>query len=181
MDLMPYVDELRRQLLVAAEAGDGETRLIAERLSAALEPSARLTLLEALSAAMDEVTRDLAPGSVEVRLRGRRIDFIVTSPGFGDDEQGGTGPVPLHPGEASEGGRAPVGDHGAEADEGGTARITLRLPERLKPRVEDAARREGLSVNAWLVRAVSAALDGGGPRPDTRARQVGRGYTGWVR
>lgn len=181
MDLMPYVDELRRQLLVAAEAGDGDTRAIAERLSAALEPSARLTLLDALSAAMDEVTRDLAPGSVEVRLRGRQVDFIVTSPEFEEVDRGGVGPAPVHPGETGEAGRAPAGPYGTEPDEGGTARITLRLPERLKPRVEEAARSEGLSVNAWLVRAVAASLDGGGPRPDTRARQVGRGYTGWVR
>ncbi|MFC4565688.1 histidine kinase [Nocardiopsis mangrovi] len=181
MDLMPYVDELRRQLLVAAEAGDEDTRVIAERLSAALEPAARLTLLDALSAAVDEITRDLAPGSVEVRLRGRQTDFIVTSPEF-DAADDGTLPMPsAHQGDAGEAGRAAAGAHPAESEDGGTSRITLRMPDRLKPRVEEAARNEGLSVNAWLVRAVAASLDSGRRRTDTRARQVGRGYTGWVR
>nr|WP_159941609.1 histidine kinase [Nocardiopsis sp. FR6] len=174
---MPYVDELRRQLMVAAEAGDEDTRATAERLSAALESAARLTLLEALSAAADEITRDLAPGSVELRLRGRQPDFIVTSPEFDDVDEGGiTTPHP-HLGDAGEpGGQLRAGD-----EDGGTSRITLRLPDRLKPRVEEAARAEGLSVNAWLVRAVGAALDGGRRRPEGRARQVGRGYTGWAR
>ncbi|MFW5415305.1 histidine kinase [Nocardiopsis sp. CNT-189] len=169
---MPYVDELRRQLMVAAEAGDEETRVIAERLSAALEPASRLTLLDALSAAADEITRDLAPGSVEVRLRGRQTDFIVTSPDFDDAPDDGIAASPLPPGNT-----APR----PEAEEGGTSRITLRLPDRFKPQVEEAARAEGLSVNAWLVRAVAASLDGGGRRPGARTHQVGRGYTGWVR
>ncbi|WP_026120821.1 toxin-antitoxin system HicB family antitoxin [Nocardiopsis potens] len=172
MDLMPYVDELRRQLLAAAEAGDEETRVIAERLGTALEPASRLALLDALSAAADEITRDLAPGSVEVRLRGRQTDFIVTSPDFGDAPDDGIATPPPPPEEA-----APR----PEAEEGGTSRITLRLPDRLKPRVEEAARAEGLSVNAWLVRAVSGAVEGGRRRPEPRTHQVGRGYTGWVR
>ena len=180
MDLMPYVDELRRQLLVAAEAGDEDTRVIAERLTAALEPAARLTLLDTLSAAADEITRDLAPGSVEVRLRGRQTDFIVTSPDFGDvTESGPTSPA--HQGDADEDHRALAEHLRSGAEEGGTSRITLRMPDRLKPLVEEAARAEGLSVNAWLVRAVANSLDTGRRRPDTRARQVGRGYTGWVR
>ena len=69
MDLMPYVENLRRQLAVAAEAGGPDARALAERLTGALESAARLALLEALSAAADEITRDLAPGSVDVRLR----------------------------------------------------------------------------------------------------------------
>src|SRR5437899_8461206 len=80
MDLTPYIDNLRRELAVAAEAGGEAARPLAERLSAALESATRLALLEALSAAADEITTDLAPGSVEVRLRGRDPDFIVTPP-----------------------------------------------------------------------------------------------------
>ena len=71
MDLGVYVENLRRELAVAADAGGDEARALAERLVAPLESSIRLTLLEALSAAADEITRDLAPGSVQVRLRGR--------------------------------------------------------------------------------------------------------------
>ncbi len=70
----------------------------------------------------------------------------------------------------------------ADADEGGTARVNLRLPAHLKARAEEAASREGLSVNAWLVRAVSAAVDGGArPRTTEKTRTVGQSFTGWVR
>ena len=71
----------------------------------------------------------------------------------------------------------------ADADDGAMARINLRLPAHLKARAEDAATAEGLSVNAWLVRAVSTALDGGQrASPPARGRDKGsRGLTGWVR
>ncbi|GAA1277078.1 hypothetical protein GCM10009677_33760 [Sphaerisporangium rubeum] len=174
MDLMPYVEKLRRELAVAAEAGGPEARALTERLVAALESATRLTLLEALSAAADEITSDLAPGSVEVRLRGGDPAFVVTPPQ----------PV------ASTGGGEPVQDAMPApaavpyAEEGGTARMTLRLPEHLKVRVEEAATRQGLSVNAFLVRAISAAFEpGAAPRPAERPQppQGGRSYTGWVR
>ncbi len=79
MDLTPYVDEFRHELAVAADAGGAEARALAQRLTAPLETAARLTLLNALSAAMGEVTRDLAPGcSVSVQLRGLEPEFVVT-------------------------------------------------------------------------------------------------------
>ncbi|MEQ6022293.1 hypothetical protein SOM70_06895 [Streptomyces salinarius] len=172
MDLTPYVDTLRRELAVAAEAGGDEARELAERLIAPLESATRLTLLNVLSAAMDEITRELAPGSVDVRLRGLEPDFVVTPPPTG----GGGTAEPAAPVETL---KAPAP---ADADEGGTARVNLRLPAHLKTRAEEAASREGLSVNAWLVRAVSAAVDGGGtPRTPERARNVGQSFTGWVR
>ena len=77
MDLTPYVENLRNELAVAAEAGGDDARALAERLTAPLESAVRLTLLDALSAAADEITRDLAPGSVEVRLRGGEPEFVV--------------------------------------------------------------------------------------------------------
>ncbi len=80
VDLSYYVNELRTQLLVAAEAGGDEARQLAERLVAPLQSATRLMLLEALSAAAGEITTDLAPGSVEVRLRGGDPDFVVTPP-----------------------------------------------------------------------------------------------------
>ncbi|MEO3803069.1 hypothetical protein [Nonomuraea sp. B1E8] len=176
MDLAPYVDHLRRELAIAAGAGGEEARALAERLAATLESAARLALLDALSAAADEITQDLAPGSVDVRLRGRDPAFVVTPPpdarSFAEEgETGQTGrpPAPLPP---------------PDADDGGTSRISLRVPEHLKPRIEEAANRDGLSVNAWLVRAVSAALDPGdadrrsGRRP---AQRSGNRYSGWVR
>jgi hypothetical protein len=169
MDLTPYVDTLRRELAVAAEAGGEEARELAERLVAPLESATRLTLLNVLSAAMDEITRELAPGSVDVRLRGLDPDFVVTPPptdsGAPMETASPSLPVPV-----------------VDADEGGTARVNLRLPAHLKARAEEAASREGLSVNAWLVRAVSAAVDGGTrPRTTEKTRTVGQSFTGWVR
>jgi hypothetical protein len=173
MDLTPYVDNLRHDLAVAAEAGGEDARALAERLTAPLESAARLALLDALSAAAEEITRDLAPGSVEVRLRGRDPDFVVTTP-----------PPDQSFVQAPEGGRPPASSAPPDAEDGGRSRITLRLPDHLKPRIDEAAGRAGLSVNAWLVRAVSAAVDleeqgvGAGRRG---TEQLGRRYTGWVR
>ncbi|MFJ5218707.1 hypothetical protein ACIP98_28800 [Streptomyces sp. NPDC088354] len=176
MDLTPYVDNLRRELAVAAEAGGEEARELAERLTAPLESATRLTMLNVLSAAMDEITRELAPGSVDLRLRGLDPDFVVTPPPRDEAYEDKSAPEPLmSPAPAP----APAPGDG---DEGGTARVNLRLPAHLKVRAEEAANREGLSVNAWLVRAVSAAVDGGTrPRPAEKARTVGQSFTGWVR
>ncbi|MFG2881276.1 toxin-antitoxin system HicB family antitoxin [Streptomyces sp. NPDC048297] len=171
MDLTPYVENLRRELAVAAEAGGEDARELAERLTAPLESAARLTMLNVLSAAMDEITRELAPGSVDVRLRGLDPDFVVTLPPA--DSGAMEAAAPVEPFKAP----AP-----ADGDEGGTARVNLRLPANLKARAEEAANREGLSVNAWLVRAVSAAVDGGTrPHATERIRSVGQSFTGWVR
>ncbi|MEH0448009.1 toxin-antitoxin system HicB family antitoxin [Streptomyces sp. B21-102] len=172
MDLTPYVDSLRRELAVAAEAGGDEARELAERLTAPLESATRLTMLNVLSAAMDEITRDLAPGSVDVRLRGLDPDFVVTPP----PTYGGATAEPVMSAEPP-GAPAP-----ADLDEGGTARVNLRLPAHLKARAEEAAARDGLSVNAWLVRTVAVALDGGvRSRTPERTQTVGQSFTGWVR
>src|SRR5262245_65384751 len=82
MNLAMYVETLRDQLVVAAESGGPESRAIVERLAPGLEAAMRLALLEALSAAADEITRELAPGAVEVRLRGSDPDFVVTQPAY---------------------------------------------------------------------------------------------------
>ncbi len=171
MDLTPYVMELRQELAVAANAGGDEARALAERLTAPLESAARLVLLDARSAAAAEITRDLAPGSVDLRLRGREPSFVVTPPPASEAFGAPAGPAPASPPPAGEG------------EEGGQARISFRLPEYLKSRVEEAAGQAGLSVNAWLVRAASAALESGGPDPRTarRAPQGSERYSGWVR
>ncbi|WP_320780067.1 hypothetical protein [Streptomyces sp. CRN 30] len=174
MDLTPYVETLRRELAAAAEAGGDDARELAERLTTPLESATRLIMLNVLSAAMDEITRELAPGSVDVRLRGLDPDFVVTPPPI----HGGAPAEPAAPVEAFQ--AAVPADGG---DEGGTARVNLRLPAHLKARAEEAAGREGLSVNAWLVRAVSAAVDGGPrpPRTTEKTRTTGQSFTGWVR
>lgn len=162
MDLTPFVDELRRELAVAAEAAGEEAVALAERLTAPLESAIRLTLLDALSAAADEITRDLAPGSVEVRLRRRDAEFAVALPTATEPAVQEEEPPPP-----------------PDADDGAVARINLRLPEQLKQRVEEAANRDRLSINAWLVRAANTAL---GPAKTTQRRSLyGDKYTGWVR
>jgi hypothetical protein len=170
MDLTPYVSKLSAELAVAAEAGGEEARALAERLIAPLDSAVRLTLLEALSSAADEITRDLAPGSVELRLRGREPDFIVTPPPTDDSFVGSAQPAPVDP--------PPVTD----TDDGAMARINVRMPEQMKARIEEAAASEKISANVWLVRAAAAALDStAAPRPASRARIGSQQFTGWVR
>ncbi|GAB3480676.1 toxin-antitoxin system HicB family antitoxin [Nocardiopsis coralliicola] len=172
MDLAPYVARLHRDLAAAAEAGGEDAVALAERLAAPLDATVRLVLLEALSDAAEEITRDLAPGSVEVRLRRGEPDFVVAPPD--------TGPFASEPvGSAAEASApSPPG-----ADDGGTARVSLRLPEGLKARAEEAAAARGISVNAWLVQAVSGALD---PRSAAAsavraAWNSGQNLRGWAR
>jgi hypothetical protein len=172
MDLTPYVSTLRQELAVAADAGGDDARALAERLTAPLESAVRLVLLDALSAAAAEITRDLAPGSVDLRLRGREPSFVVTPP---PAEQPFEEPAPTAadaPPPAT-----------PEGEEGAAARISFRLTEYLKGRIEEAAAQAGLSVNAWLVRAAAAALESGDPgyRASRRASRAGQRYTGWVR
>jgi hypothetical protein len=173
MNLATYVETLRRELAVAAEAGGDEARALAERLTGPLESAARLVLLEALSAAANEITRDLAPGSVDVRLRGRDPEFVVTSPPTSHDFDD------VEPTVSQTASSGPDVAHD-ESDDGGTSRTTLRLSEKLKLRVEEAAARDGLSVNAWLVRAIAASVE---PREQGRrtAPSGGQRYTGWAR
>src|SRR5918992_3369799 len=104
MDLTPYAETLRRELTVAAEAGGDDARALAERLTAPLDSAIRLMLLEALSAAADEITRELAPGSVELRLRGGEPGFVVTpAPADEPDERAADAHAPLAPPEGDEG------------------------------------------------------------------------------
>lgn len=169
MDLTPFVDTVRRELAVAADAGGEEARALAERLTAPLVSSIRLTLLDALAAAAEEITRDLAPGSVEVRLRTGEATFAVNTPAAERAPAAEATPVAPEPEE-------PTGDDGS------MVRINLRLSEHLKARVEEAAAEQGRSVNAWLVRAATAALQ---PARTDSAKPVRGGrttnrFTGWV-
>ena len=177
MDLHPFVDELRHQLMVAAEAGGDDARAVAERLSVALEPAARLVLLDALSVAADAITLDLAPGSVEVRLRGREPEFVVTPP-EPDAPEGPAVAVAAGSVRAPEPARS-----GGESDESGTSRLTLRMPESLKVRIEDAAGRDGVSVNAWLTRTIAEAMGPGHPISSSAQQPPtgGQRLTGWAR
>jgi uncharacterized protein (DUF1778 family) len=172
MHLDEHIRQVHEQLAATAALGDERTRQIADALVGAATPAVRLALIGALSAAADEITAALldAPGSpgVAVRLDGDDIRVDVTY-------------------DTSEPSAAP-------ADEGeATARISLRLSESLKSEIERAAAQEGISVNAWLVRAAGNGLRGGWggwpPRSDwagpggrgghARGRNAHR-VTGWI-
>jgi hypothetical protein len=174
MDLTSYVANLRRELSVAAEAGGEDSRALAERLTAPLESAVRLTLLDALSTAADEITRDLAPGSVELRLRGTDPSFVVTAPPTEPAYSPTSAPEPAT--------AAPTATAAVDGDESAMARINVRLPEQLKTRIEEAASREKVSANVWLVRAATSALaEHPTQHIEQRSSAVGQRLTGWVR
>jgi hypothetical protein len=177
MELTQYVESLRRELTTAAEVGGEDARALAARLLPSLDAAVRLTLLEALSAAAEEISGELAPGSVDVRLRGGTAGFVVTpppAPAVPAADDAGGGPVEV---------RLPV----AEGDDAAMVRINLRLPGNLKALIEDAAAAGGLSVNAWIVRSAAAGLAGEGRLPARPAaahkpdRVTGESFSGWVR
>lgn len=141
MDLSTYVEALRADLTAAAAVGGPDVARAAELVADAMDPALRLVLLDVLGDAANELTAALDGTTVDVRLRGREPELVVTSP---------QPEVPAAPTPA--------------ADDEGTARLTLRLPETLKARAEQAAAAEGLSVNNWLVRAVVRAVE---PTPST--------------
>jgi hypothetical protein len=177
MELTQYVESLRRELTNAAEVGGEDARALAGRLLRPLDAAVRLTLLEALSAAAEEISAELAPGSVDVRLRGGTAGFVVTpppAPAATASDDAAADPVEV---------RLPA----AEGDDAAMVRINLRLPANLKALIEDAAAGGGISVNAWIVRAAAAGLASEGRRARRPApaqnpdRIVGQSYTGWVR
>ena len=177
MELTQYVEYLRRELTTAAEGGGEDARARAGRLLPPLDAAVRLTLLEALSAAAEEISAELAPGAVDVRLRGGTAGFVVTPPPAPAAQAAGdtvAGPVEV---------RLPV----AEGDDTAMVRINLRLPANLKALIEDAAAAGGISVNAWIVRAAAAGLASegrSGPRPASAQnpdRVVGQSFSGWAR
>jgi hypothetical protein len=137
MELTPYLDGLRQDLGAVAAAGGPDTARAGELLAGAITASARLCLLEALSEAAAEITTKLRAASVDVRLRGGQAQFVVTE----------EAPEPVTAAPAP-----------PEGDTGDIARITLRLPEHLKEAVERAAVAEGISVNSFLVRAITATV-----------------------
>jgi predicted HicB family RNase H-like nuclease len=160
MDLTPYIESLQRDLAASAAPGGAEVTRAAELLTGAVEASARLCLLEALSEAAAEITTKLSTATVDVRLRGREADLTVTEIAAVVAE-----PAPAPP---------------IDTSSGDLSRITLRLSESLKEQAERAAAAEGISVNAWLVRAVAAAVGGGRPQQPAGASRSGRHVTGFA-
>jgi hypothetical protein len=139
MDLSEYVDALRTSLTQAAAAAGDQARETARLLADTMEPAVRLTVTNALSDMAAEVTAALEGGLVDIRVRGRDPEVVVVPPVHHEPVEE---PLPDEEGD----------------DDGSVARISLRLPEQLKTRAEAAAAASGVSLNAWLVRAISAAV-----------------------
>jgi hypothetical protein len=179
MDVTPYVAGLREDLVSAAAAGDEQTQRTAALLAAAIEPAARLAVMNALADLAAEVTEALdGERVVEVRLDGRQVKVAVSEP---TRPQASEEPPPPPP---------PLGDPGD------ISRITLRLMEQMKNRAEQAANAQGMSLNAWISQAVQGALHGashrdwsdwgregggrGGDGNRGRGRDDSRRVRGWV-
>ncbi|GAA2876573.1 hypothetical protein Acy02nite_06150 [Actinoplanes cyaneus] len=178
MDLTPYLEALRADLAAVAAPGGPEVSRAAELLSNSLEPSARLALLEALSDAAAEITTGLTDATVEVCLRGREADLVVTRIPALDPPAAVSVPPPLPssplPWPSSSPSSQPPADGG-----GDLARLTVRMPESLKTHVEQTAAAEGVSVNAWLVRTVTAAVTGRPATPPPPPPPAPPGGAGW--
>ena len=132
MQLERFIDALEAELASLAALGDEESQAAAARLSGALRSAAGLRFLDVLSEAALELSSQLPSGHVEVRLAGQEPNLLYV--------------------ESPEAAAAPA------VEDGLSSRITLRLPEQLKGSIEAAAAREGVSVNAWLVRALARSV-----------------------
>jgi hypothetical protein len=166
MELSGYVSGLRDELASITRFAGPEKAEAARMLAEALEPAIRLTLLDVLSAAAAEVTQRLGDTAVDVRLSSGSPEFVITSA----------------PGSAGEFAEQPAAGAADVPDEAGPARITLRLPEPLKARIEAAAAAAGVSVNSWLVYAAQRGLDDRGPGGPRRGGfGIGQRMTGYAR
>ena len=175
MELAPFIDRLRQDLLTASDAIGPESRPVAERLLLALDPAVRLVLLEVLGQSAAEITAELPAGVVDVRLRGREPELVVDVPRVP------VPPVPPGPPEPP--------DAEVEEDDGAVARISLRLPESVKTRAEELAARGGYSLNSWIVTVLRAATTKRAINVDIDLSSIpfgdppgglGRGLRGWV-
>jgi hypothetical protein len=153
MDLSPYLESVRQGVNSAAALGDDNTRQVADRLGGAVEASTRLALLRVLSDAAAQVSAEVAPTSVELRMSGADPELVVIVPAPSAE------PTLLLPDHAAAGDDEPETFEPSEVDDEPVARISLRLPASVKARVDEKADRDGISTNAWLLRAVMDALE----------------------
>jgi plasmid stabilization system protein ParE len=151
MQMAQFLDSLQADLEEIAAVGDDAAAQAARRLSQALRASVGMRLLDTLGDVALELSSQLPAGHVEVRLSGQDPQLV-----FVEEEQ----PAPAAP----------------AADDAASARITLRLPEALKGSVEAAAAREGVSVNTWIVRALSREVSA-----PVRGPRVGSRLTGFAK
>ncbi|MDA8299988.1 MAG: toxin-antitoxin system HicB family antitoxin [Actinomycetota bacterium] len=151
MRISEVAEAISADLAALGGLGDEATAGTARRLAAAMQAPVTARLFELLGQVAAELGAALPDRRVEVRLAGGDVQFVVEA----------SPPQPL-----------PEEEPGGE---GTGARITLRLPAQLKAKVEEASARDGLSLNAYIVRALSQQV-----RPAVGPR-VGRRLSGYGR
>ncbi|WP_246957195.1 histidine kinase [Brachybacterium sp. Marseille-Q7125] len=162
MDLRAVTDSVQDQLHTTAALGDENIRRAADLLTVSLEPALRLALQDVIGQVAAEISAQIAPGRVDVTMLGADADIRVTPP-------------PVTPPAPAAAPSAPTDED--EQTGGATSRVTFRPPQALKTRLERAAAQEQLSLNTYLVRALTAHLDEPAP---TQAPSHGAGRTsGW--
>lgn len=162
MDITNYVESVRAGIRNAAALGDDHTRQVAERLGVSVESVSRLALLQALADAAAEISVELAPGSVEMQMSGTEPVFVVALPPAEDAAD-----VTVL---QTEGGASPGVEAGDPDDQ--QARVSLRLPQSVKEKVDEYADAEGISTNTWLLHRVLEGLA-------ERTRRGSRRSMGW--
>ncbi len=148
MQIDGLTQALREDLTRVAALGDENTARAADLLSVAIEASLGRTIQDALAEAALELNDQLESAHVELRVAGRDLQLVLVREDSAASES---------------------------ADEAFSARISLRLPESLKQRVESSAAREGTSVNTWLVQALQRAVESRRPSTGSRNRLTGYG------
>jgi hypothetical protein len=126
MKMSLMVDGLLSDVTAVGELGDAQVAEAAERIAAVLARSLPSRILDLLSEAAGELARELPQGHVDIHVGGDDVELVYV-----DDD-------PVTP----------------ESDGELNARITLRLSDQLKARVEESASRQGLSVNGWVLRTL---------------------------
>jgi len=149
MQIDGHIQALREDLVRVAALGDETTARAADLLSVAIEASLARQIQDVLAEAALELSAQLDSAHIEVRIAGRDPELVLV-------REDGSGPEPV--------------------DEAFSARITLRLPESLKQRVESAAARDGASVNTWLVQALQRAVESKSGRSSSGSRHRLTGY-----
>jgi hypothetical protein len=158
MVLDSYIQRVQNDLRAAAAVGSPDLQQSVDRLAVALESSVRLAMVDALGAACDELSAELAPGSVQVSITGGEPRLIASLPEASSDV-----PDP-----------SPAAD--TTDDDGEQTRITLRISAALKRRVERAADDDGVSANTWIARSIATTLE----LPSPRAHHSSRHVRGWA-
>ncbi len=127
MKMSLVVDGLRSDVASVGELGDDTVAEVAERIADLLGRSLPARILEILSDVAAEISAELPEGRVEVRVAGDDIglSYVEDARIAGGDTEGDL-----------------------------SARITLRLSEGLKARVEEGAARDAVSVNTFIVRTL---------------------------